>query len=413
MATAFFVLRDTDLDVLLVERDRAGHGATGHNAGQLTTYFERPLVDLVDEFGVERALAAQREIDDSWDLLDTIIGESEATLRVDRFTGYLGMYSLNHLVTHLRESELREQGGLRVPTCLVSEDADFLPRIPSQYSRHYSVVPAVQVRELLETDDERYHAVMSTRGGCANGALLIHQVLPYLERRFAERFRYVDHTPVRHVRLDTDAAEIDTGGHVVTAGRVVMCTNGFVEHLVENRAGEAIAAPIDHRVSGTVGYMAGYTDTELRPPRSISLIRNAVIGESTPYVYMTRRRYDRGESAAMLTCIGGPEQVLDSDTTYRDDLEFPLAVMNEIDGEILPMVDRTRRSGEEYDYAWHGLMAYTDSKVRLIGFEPRNPVLLYNLGCNGVGFLPSIYGGSRIAELVAGRPVEPSIFDPR
>jgi glycine/D-amino acid oxidase-like deaminating enzyme len=182
---------------------------------------------------------------------------------------------------------------------------------------------------------------------------------------------------------------------------------------VQNCAGESIVAPIEHRVGGRVGYMAGYMEPALRSPRSISLIRNAVIGESTPYVYMTRRPYDRAGDTTTLTCIGGPEVALEAADAYRRDSPFPAAVMEELDGQILPMVDRDRRPGLEYDYAWHGLMGYTDSKVRLIGFEPRNPVLLYNLGCNGVGFLPSIYGGSRIAELLSGRPVERTIFDPR
>ena len=57
-------------------------------------------------------------------------------------------------------------------------------------------------------------------------------------------------------------------------------------------------------------------------------------------------------------------------------------------------------------------MAYTDNKIRLVGFEPRNPVLMYNLGCNGVGFLPSIAGGLRIARLHSGHTLQPSIFDP-
>jgi glycine/D-amino acid oxidase-like deaminating enzyme len=57
-------------------------------------------------------------------------------------------------------------------------------------------------------------------------------------------------------------------------------------------------------------------------------------------------------------------------------------------------------------------MGYTESRVRLVGFEPMNPVLMYNLGCNGVGFLPSIAGGYRIAALTVGGDVGPSIFDP-
>ena len=37
---------------------------------------------------------------------------------------------------------------------------------------------------------------------------------------------------------------------------------------------------------------------------------------------------------------------------------------------------------------------------------------MYNLGCNGVGFLQAIFGGHRIARLIAGEQLPPSIFDP-
>ena len=58
-------------------------------------------------------------------------------------------------------------------------------------------------------------------------------------------------------------------------------------------------------------------------------------------------------------------------------------------------------------------MGYNDSGIRVVGAHPRHTRLLYNLGCNGVGFLPSIYGGHRIARLLAGKRVPPSVFDPR
>ena len=47
------------------------------------------------------------------------------------------------------------------------------------------------------------------------------------------------------------------------------------------------------------------------------------------------------------------------------------------------------------------------------GHVPRHPVVLYNLGCNGVGFLPSIHGATRVARILAGEQVEASIFDLR
>ena len=61
IATAFFVLRSTGSSVMLVERDRVARGATGHNAGQLTTYFERPLSDIADEF-VQLRISVGEEI---------------------------------------------------------------------------------------------------------------------------------------------------------------------------------------------------------------------------------------------------------------------------------------------------------------------------------------------------------------
>lgn len=45
-----------------------------------------------------------------------------------------------------------------------------------------------------------------------------------------------------------------------------------------------------------------------------------------------------------------------------------------------------------YAYRRHGLMGYTKNTLRLIGPDPFNTVLMYNLGCNGVGILPSIHG---------------------
>ena len=49
---------------------------------------------------------------------------------------------------------------------------------------------------------------------------------------------------------------------------------------------------------------------------------------------------------------------------------------------------------------------------RAMLLDPENFNLLYNLGCNGVGFLPSIYGGRRVARIVAGESLPPSLFDP-
>src|SRR5207248_6252422 len=81
-------------------RDRVARGATGRNAGQLTTYFERPLSDIADEFGWKLAGDARRGFEDGHDLLDLMVGEARAQVRVERFTGRMGMFNRHHLEVH-------------------------------------------------------------------------------------------------------------------------------------------------------------------------------------------------------------------------------------------------------------------------------------------------------------------------
>jgi glycine/D-amino acid oxidase-like deaminating enzyme len=411
VATAFWTLRDTDRSVLLIERDRVAHGATGRNAGQLTTYFERPLHRIAEQYGDDLAIEGQRAFDDAHDLLDRMASEAGATVRVERFDGHMGMYSLDHLRVHLRDG-LRREGGLRAEPCVVSEEAEFLRDIPPEFDGLWATVPQARIDELLDTAGHRYRAVLSDVKGCANSGLLVEQVLAYLERRYPGRLRYRDSTLVdRVVVRDDGRAEVLAGGHRIEARSVVLCTNGFVDHVVEDEAGRALLLAEDQRVVGTIGYMAAFVEQPLRSPAAMSYIRNAVIGGDTPYVYVTRRTWDASDGLATLTCMGGPEWPIDE--PWQRDLPYPGGMLDHMDEAIRPYAQPARPPHEPYDFAWHGLMGYMPGRVRIIGPHPGRPALLYNLGCNGVGFLPSIHGGRQISRLLGGGTLPASIFDPR
>jgi len=411
VATAFFVLRTTSKRVLLIERDRVARGATGRNAGQLTTYFERPLASIADEFGEAPAVDGQRTFDAGHGLLDLMAREAGTTVGIDRFTGHMGMYNRNHVLVHLRNNAVRRRGGLREEACLISEDAEFLADLPPDLSSLYTVVPQATIREMLETDDDRYRAVLSDLKGCANSGLLVQQVLGFLEARFGDRFTYCDTSPVDRVVIEDDRARLGTRGRSVRADSVVLCTNGFVDHAVEDGAGRSIDLHPAQRVVGTIGFMAAFFEEQPRSPAAFSYIRNVSIGGATPYVYVTRRAYERDGLPATLTCMGGPEWPIEP--PWDPAMPFPGALLATMDEEVRPFAQPARPAGLPYDFQWHGLMGYTDGRIRVIGAHPDHPQLLYNLGCNGVGFLPSIAGGERIARLLAGEQLAPSIFDPR
>jgi glycine/D-amino acid oxidase-like deaminating enzyme len=417
VATAFFTLRATDQRVVLLERDRVARGATGRNASQLTTYFERPLVSIAEEFGTLAAAQAQAVFKGAQDLVELMAQEAGATVRIERFMGRMGMYSLAQVMTHLRCQAVREAGGVPPEIIEISSEAPYLGSIPDDLASFYEVVPQARIRELLELDDDRYTAVLSEPGGCAIAGLLVEQVLAYLEERYADRFSYHDCTQVDVVEVADgemdDGVIVHAGGHAVRARHAVLCTNGYVLHRVLDTAGDPIELHPDQRIVGRIGYMAAFAEDELRVPASFSYIRNLEIGGSTPYVYVTRRTYDLpGGRVATLTCMGGPEYPMD-DGAWREEAPYPGAMLDLMDREIRPFAQPARPAGQPYDFAWHGLMGYMDGGIRVIGAHPDHPALLYNLGCNGVGFLPSIAGGDRIARILAGERLGPSIFEPR
>lgn len=412
VATAFFLLRDTSHSVLLIERDRVARGATGRNAGQLATYFERPLCDIAHEFGADQAVAAQRGLDGAHDLFDLMVAETGAGVRVERFDGHMGMFNLHHLQVHLRNNLLRRQGGWREETCVVSDRAEFRDALPADLEPLYEVVPQARVRELLEIDDDRYCAVLSSPKGSANSGLLSQQSLAYLKRRYAGRFRFVDRTDVETITIGEEGATLKAGGHDVRARCAVLCTNGFVDHSVVDAAGSPIRLAADQEITGRVAYMTAFVEDEPRPAAAMSYIRNKVIGDAKAYVYVTRRTYDRSDDVVTLTCMGGPEYPFHN-PVYDPDEPFPGALLAEMDAEVRPFANAARAPGRQYDFHWHGLMGYNDSGIRVVGRHPRHPSLLYNLGCNGVGFLPSIFGGHRLSQALAGESLAPSMFDPR
>jgi glycine/D-amino acid oxidase-like deaminating enzyme len=412
VATAFFVLRETAKSVVLVERNRVARGATGRNAGQMTTYFERPLTEIAAEYGVKMAVDAQRGFEDAHHLLDLMSAEAGATVRVERFAGHMGMFNLHHLRVHLGTNLIRRLGGIEPKPCAVSEDATFLEEIAAEFEGLYSVVPQATVRELLEVTDDRYVAVLSNLAGCANSGLLAQQVLSYLEHRHADRFSFFDHTNADRVVVGDDRAMVHAGGFKLMAHHVVLCTNGFVDHRVEDSTGVQVRLAPDQQITGRVAYMTAFVEPHSRAPAALSYIRNAVIGGDNPYVYVTRRTYDRADDTVTLTCMGGPEYPFHG-PVYDPDSLFPGGLVAAMDEEVRPFAAPARPAGAPYDFHWHGLMGYNDNGIRVVGSHTRHPRLLYNLGCNGVGFLPSVYGGHRLSRLLAGDELAPSIFDPR
>ena len=424
ISTAFFVLKNTDKKVVLLERFKMAHGATGHNAGQVVSYFERGFASLVDEFGLELAAEGQKAIEDAWGLLDEMYTEAGLDIPFSRFLGHAGLSSFEQVLLHLKNNYFRKKAGLNTEQMMIAEDADFISKIPKEYEGLYVLGPQEKILSMIETHVTDFIAVLSYQKGCINSALFCQEILSYLLKKYPDRFAIYEHTPIDKIVLRDNDVLLDAGSSTVTAQRVILCTNGFESVSIFNKSGLDINTKFHHLIRGTIGYMSGYLEKMNKPPIAISYLTDPDGSTEDPYFYLTRRPYEYEQDKDFnLISIGGPEAALEDSRLYSHENDFPEEMIEKIDEFVKRTYDsselgksaKSARSDKKIDYVfnWHGLMGYTKNCVRLIGPEPKNSVLMYNLGCNGVGILPSIYGGQRIADYLVGANKLPqkSIFD--
>lgn len=423
--TAYFLLRDTDKQIVLLDASKVAHGATGHNAGQLVGEFERELHDIAEEFGVEKAVHAEKLVNSAWMLIEQIFSEARLTTPYSTFLGYNGYQSMGRVIDELKNNALRREVGEPIHQIFIAEDAPDLGEIPALYKDLYSCIPRRDISNLLETDDGSYIAAMSLRKGCINGALLCEEIVGYLIALYPGRFVLAEHTPIQEVVLKDGSVELVAQEYKVFAQKVVLCTNGFSKFKITNTAGQDIDTLFHHRIHGFIGYMAGYLGPLDQQPNALAYYSERSKrgkhfahkkGEyyDDPYFYLTRRPYEVEKNEIHnLVCIGGPEVYLHDTSVYDPHGHYDKKMSDQMDLFLRKTYRGAPKENLQFKFTWHGLMGFTPNGIRMIGEEPINPVLLYNLGCNGVGILASIYGASRITDLVNGKKVTPTIFDPK
>ncbi len=414
VSTAFFLLKNTDKNVVLIDRYKLAHGATGHNAGQIAGYFERPFREIVEEFGLEMACEGERMFADGWALIDEIYTEAGLDIHLARMPGYAGISTKEQVLAHLENAYLRRKGGIRQHPMEIDEDAKFLEEIPEKYHGLFALVPREDITLKLETFDPQYLAVMTSQKGVTNSALFCQEVVRFLLDKHGERFSLYEHTPIAKVVLKEDKVILDAIKHTVECEEVVLCTNGFDNFNIIAPSGLAINTGFHHSISGVVAFMTSYLEEHTGISSAISYFPKEEVGltdnPGDPYFYVTRRPYEYEESVRHnLMSIGGPDFALESTAKYSRDLDFSETAKKQIGNFIKDTFDKPKDLS--YAFMWHGVMGYTKNMLRMIGRDPDNGRLLYNLGCNGVGILASVFGGHKVAKIMAGEEFPPSIFD--
>jgi glycine/D-amino acid oxidase-like deaminating enzyme len=410
VATSYFLLRDTSLSVVLVEKDRVAQGATGHNGGQAVAGFERTTIGLCEKFGEKKVSEGLLAINGAWGLLHSIISETGINASLQEVTAHLGFSSLEDVLTMLKERQLSLRIGLPSQDIFLAEDV--AGDIPEEYQLLFKRSERKELDELLLTRDGGYICTEKVRTGLMNSALFCEELVSWMIDRYPCRFKVYEDAPVQRIVVGKSSiqgqgngASIEAGKNVIRAKHAVLCTNGYNDLEIMGQD-----ASIDLGIKGLVGFMVGYTGSELRDPAASVYFSSRRSGQEG-YFYMNRRMYIYGANRE-LTSVGGPDRPLGANERYRpEDIPEAEQAYSKIEDFYRKRVVGVSADIRQ-DFSWHGLMGYTSSGVRVIGRDPYHSCLVYNMGCNGIGILPSIYGGKRVAQIINGEALGPSIFDP-
>ena len=131
VATSYFLLCDTNLSVMLIEKGRIAHGATGHNGGQAVAAFERSLIELCEKFGETQVEEGLLAIHDAWKLLYSIIEETRINVGLQEVRAHLALSSFDDVLLMLKEKHLSDRLGLPKEDFLLAEDV--AGDIPEEY----------------------------------------------------------------------------------------------------------------------------------------------------------------------------------------------------------------------------------------------------------------------------------------
>lgn len=415
VSTAYHILTQTDLSVSLVEAKKIARGASGHNAGQVVLYFEKPFQEIAQQYGLEMAIDGQKSLFRGFEILEEIAQKIGMSDQLEVCEGYMGVRSLEQLTRHLENKYLRDVGGAQFDAIFVDQHWSSINDLPEKFSDMVTVVPQEFIREKLETH-EYFPVMLTSRKACVNSALFCQTALQYLLQNYSQRLQVYEHSPVEEIRLFPDRAnEVLVGDFRIEGSDIVLCTNGFEHfHIVDlyNSNSRERDKAFHKNVHGLVGYMAGFFAPH-KKASAISYYPEALPKdwESEQYFYVTRRTIVQDGAKKSLVCVGWPDSLVPHETHYDPATHDPKESYQEIQNFLRKY--RTEEVPDQFPYAWHGLMGYTHTGLRYIGRDPHTPHLWYNLGCNGVGIVGSVFGGWKIAKILSGTSFPPSIFDPQ
>lgn len=360
LCTAHFLSElEPSLDVVVLESEVVGFGASGRNGGFSMTLFGLTLGVTARMYGKARAAEAHHYMEEAVETLERLVGE-------------LGI-----------DSDYERPGFLRVATSpayvrRIQEEIELAHRLGLE---GIEWIGADAVR--AEVDSPTYLGAWSEpRCGILDPAKQARGLAAAVRRAGVDVF---ERSPVTRIDRGSAAITLDTPGGRVRAGRVVLATNAYSHLLPELRRRQSpafthivLTEPLSDSQLGEIGW---------RNRQGIETARNMV-----HYYRLT---------ADNRLLMGGRDVSLSYGTDMERDHHPPTFAGLERDVRTtFPSLRDVR-----FTHRWGGPVSVPVQMVPALG-RLGDPRIVYSLGCMGHGVSLTHLNGRTLAELLLERETE-------
>lgn len=187
--------------VLVLEADAAGEGASSRNAGFLGRTLKHGFAEIMEQAGLDQAIAVYREMDAALQHVDDLVAEEGLDCAFRRCGRFMGALSTAHYDGIAREYDLREKH-LGEAFAMI-EPAAQSQEIGSDYYRGGVLLP-----DLASIHPGRYQ-------------------LELLRLAIEAGVQVATHSPVTGIAREGAGFTVRTGRGDLAAGAVFLATNGY------------------------------------------------------------------------------------------------------------------------------------------------------------------------------------------
>ncbi len=347
-------------NVVVLDREQVGWGASSRNGGQVLAGLKLDPTTLVERYGEARA----RELFDvgsaAIDRLEALIAQESIECEYTRSGHLQAAWKPSHFDAFRDEQQL-------------------LARV---FNHRVHLVPRAEQRSELGTD--LYHGIMvDERSGAINPAQYVSGLAAAASRAGAA---IVTGAAVMRSERQPAGFRVTSSAGMVEARDVLVATNGYT-----NGAAPALQRrliPIGSYIIATEPLDAGTADAVL-PRRRMAF-------DSKNFLYYFRVTSDRRLLFGGRAEFGRP----DPESTRR-----AAGILRSGMVDVFPGLAHAR-----IDYAWSGNVAFTRDQMPHAG---RLDGMYYAGGYCGHGVAMATYLGEQIARRIAGEPIELPFFDDR